>query len=354
MSARSKGPRLGDYFMGRRRTSHTFLDEIDAVIDWLPIQAFLTKKLKRKANAVGNPAYPPLPMFKILLLQRWYNLSDQATEQALLDRLSFIRFTGFSFEDDVPDETTICRFRNGLIRLGLLDKLLEMINGQIEARGLLVREGAVVDASVVESSRRPRKVIDVMPEDRAEGDEGLVSDEPMGRDENQEPTVRVSYSDDEAAAWLRKGRRAHYGYKVHVATDSRDGFLLGGHVTPANKSDTGEFERLLDTASMEPGAYVFADKGYASFTNREALRQRNLKDGTMDKATRSGPLTEFERTRNRLISSVRQLVERAFGTLKRNYGFARSRYVGQDKVEGEFHLLAMAFNIKKAVLLAHS
>ncbi|TVM14512.1 hypothetical protein DPQ33_17510 [Oceanidesulfovibrio indonesiensis] len=79
MSARSKGPRLGGYFMGRRRTSHTFLDEIDAVIDWLPIQAFLTKKLKRKANAVGNPAYPPLPMFKVLLLQHWYNLSDPAT-----------------------------------------------------------------------------------------------------------------------------------------------------------------------------------------------------------------------------------------------------------------------------------
>ncbi|TVM15931.1 hypothetical protein DPQ33_13255, partial [Oceanidesulfovibrio indonesiensis] len=81
MSARSKGPRLGDYFMGRRRTSHTFLDEIDAVIDWLPIQAFLTPKLKRKANSVVTPACPPLPMFQVLLLQRWYNLSDPATEQ---------------------------------------------------------------------------------------------------------------------------------------------------------------------------------------------------------------------------------------------------------------------------------
>ncbi len=105
MSARSKGPRRGDYFMGRRRTKATFLDEINAVIDWKPIQTFLAKKLNRKANAVGNPAYPALPMFKVLLLQRWCNLSDPATEQALLDRLSFIRFTGFSFEDDVPAQS---------------------------------------------------------------------------------------------------------------------------------------------------------------------------------------------------------------------------------------------------------
>lgn len=93
-------------------------------------------------------------MFKILLLQRWYNLSDPGVEQALLDRLSFIRFMEFSIEDDVPDETTICRFCNGLIRLNVLGKLLDMINSQLEAQGLLVREGAVVDASVVESQRR--------------------------------------------------------------------------------------------------------------------------------------------------------------------------------------------------------
>jgi IS5 family transposase len=94
MAIRQKGPRLGDYFVGRRRSKATFLDEINALIDCKPIQAFLNKKLRRKANAIGNPAYPSLPMFKILLLQRWYNLSDPGVEQALLDRLSFIRFAG--------------------------------------------------------------------------------------------------------------------------------------------------------------------------------------------------------------------------------------------------------------------
>lgn len=353
MGARSKGPRLGDYFMGRRRAKSPFLDEIDAVIDWLSIQAILAKKLKRKANAVGNPAYPPLPVFKVLPLQRWCNLSDPATEQALLDRLSFIRFTGFSFEDDVPDETTIRRFRNGLIRLGLLDKLLERINGRIEARGLLVREGAVVDASVVESSRRPRKVIDVMPEDRAEDDEGLVSEEPMERDTNQEPTVRVSYSDDEAAAWLRKGAGPIMDTQSMSPRTAVMDFCSAG-TSPPQTSRTPASSSACWIRLRWRLARMCSPTRAMRVTNREALRQRNLKDGTMDKATRSGPLTEFERTRNRLISSVRQLVERAFGTLKRGYGFMGSRYVGLDKIEGEFHLLAMAFNIKKAVLLAHS
>lgn len=346
MAIRQKAPRLGDYFLGYRRTKTTFLDEIDEIIDWLPVKAFLCKKIRRKANAVGNPAYPPLAMFKILLLQRWYNLSDPGVEQALLDRLSFIRFTGFSIEDDVPDETTICRFRNGLIELNVFDKLLDRLNRQLEAKGLLVREGAVVDASVVESQRRPRKVIDVLPEDRAEDEAEDTPEQENG--ESEEPSAKVSYSDDEEAAWLRKGRRAYYGYKIHVATDSRDGFLLAGHVTPANRSDTKEFERVVDAVPLAPGAGVYADKGYCSGANRDFLLDRELEDWTMDKAPRGGRLTDFEKARNRSISSVRQIVERAFGSLKRGYGFARARYIGREKVEAEFRLIAMAFNLKKA------
>ena len=340
-----KGPRLGDFFLSKRKTKTTFLDEIDAIIDWRPIQAFLDKKLKRKANAIGSPAYPSLAMFKVLLLQRWYNLSDPATEQALLDRISFIRFTGFSIEDDAPDETTICRFRNGLIKLNILDKLLDMINEQLEARKLLVREGSVVDASVVESSRRPRKVIDVMPQDR---EEDRASDDPGSGDE---PSAKASYSDDEDAAWLRKGSRSYYGYKIHIVTDARDGFVLNGHATPANRSDTGEFTRLVRDSRPRKGATIFADKGYCSGANRDLLRSCGLEDGTMDKTPRGGRLTDFEKQRNRAISSVRQIVERAFGTLKRGYGLARARYLGLQKMEAEFRLAAMAFNIRKAVLL---
>jgi len=190
----SKKPGIADYVAAHRKHKDCFLDEIDRLIDWKPLEKVLRNKLKRVANAVGNPAYPPLLMFKILLLQRWYNLSDMAVEETLCDRLSFVRFVGLSLDhDEVPDATTICRFRQSLVERNILKRLLDKLNHQLERRGLLVREGAIVDASVVSSARRPLKVFDVLPEDREE-------------DSGDAPDVTISYSDDADAAWLRKGQ----------------------------------------------------------------------------------------------------------------------------------------------------
>ena len=336
----SSKPGIADYVVARRKRKECFLDEIDRLIDWNPLEKLLRKTLKRVVNAVGNPAYPPLPMFKILLLQRWYNLSDAAVEEALYDRLSFVRFVGLSLDhDEVPDATTICRFRQSLVERNVQKRLLDKLNHQLQRRGLLVREGAIVDASVVSSARRPLKVLDVLPQDRQEDNED-------GTD------VTISYSDDIEAAWLRKGNRAYYGYKIHAATDTRDGFVLGGHATPANRSDTEEFVAVLDAVDAKVGESIFADKGYSSQLNRYVLQVRGLADGIMHKAARNRELTHWEKIANRQISSVRAKVERAFGTLKRGYGFHRARYLGRAKVELEFLLNAMAFNLKKAVLKA--
>ncbi|WP_051271542.1 transposase [Fundidesulfovibrio putealis] len=208
------------------------------------------------------------------------------------------------------------------------------MNHQLERGGVLVREGAIVDASVVSLARRPTKTLDLLPQDRKKS-EG-------------EPDVTVTYSDDADAAWLRKGNKAYYGYKMHVATDSRDGFVLGGHVTPANHSDVKELPRLLQDVPLPPGGVVFADKGYSSQANREQLVRNGFCDGIMSKAHLGLPLSRVERRVNLLISSVRAKVERAFGTFKRNYyHLFRARYLGQDKVALELHLVAMAFNLKK-------
>lgn len=218
----SPRPNLTDYFADRRRRKRpTFLDDIQKVIDWHPLEKFLRRKLRRSKDAVGNPAYSPLLMFKILLLQRWYTLSDEALETALYDRISFARFAGLSLEGEVPDATTICRFRSSLAERNLLTKLLGLLNKQLEAKDVLVRKGAIVDATVVASARRPIKTIDIMPEDREEGEDDAGV------------KAVISYSDDTEAAWLRKGKKCYFGDKVHAATESRDGFILGGHVTPA-------------------------------------------------------------------------------------------------------------------------
>jgi len=334
---------FADYIIEQRGHANTFLDRIDALIDWKRIDRVLGKHYRKTAGADGRPAYPALPMFKLLLLQRWYGLSDPGLEEAVKDRISFIRFSGFSMSSALPDHSTICRFRNALLEHNLFERLFEEINRQLEERGILVKEsnGAILDATIVESSRRPRKVIEVMAEDRQE-----VTHKP--------PSPVISYSDDPDATWVKKGKKPYYGYKAHIAVDTGNGFILGGHVTPAHVADTTEFDRLLTEANLSPDAPVLADKGYSSMKNRTTLKERSYIDGIMHKAARGKPLTFVQRLMNRLISSVRYRVEQGIGTLKRGYGFSRMRYTGLTKGNMEFILTAITFNLKKAALMVRT
>jgi IS5 family transposase len=340
LSNRFDKPGVGflDLAVSHLKKARTFLDEVELVIDWLPVEKLLKKKLRRHKDAVGNPAYPPLAMFKVLLLQRWYNLSDQGMDDALADRISFRRFTGMSFDYDTPDSTTICRFRNHLLERGMDVKLFNMLGEQLEKHGLIVKQGAIVDASIVTSSRRPRKIQII---EEGQGQEG----------EEQDIEVITRYSDDPDAAWTIKAGKPFYGYKVHAATDAGHGFIIGGHVTPANKSDTKELKDIVEESGISEGAMVFADKGYASTENRCDLEEGRITDGIMYKAARGRELTEPQKIMNRVISGLRFIVERAFGTLKKDYGFDRTRYIGCAKVKLEFMLDAMAFNLKKAALM---
>lgn len=311
------------------RGKNTKLDEINSMIDWVPAEKEIKKHLRRTENAVGKPAYPGIVMFKTLVLQRMYNLSDHEMAEQLDDRMSFIHFCGFDEIGSTPDASTICRFRNELLGCGLCEKLFNLILGQLAKRGTF-KAGISVDATVVESSRRPRTTLEVIPEDRREPDE---------------PEVTISHSDDTEAAWLKKGKKSSYGYKVHMAADAETGLVISGHVTPANKSDMKGLSGVLDRLPEGTEGRCYADKGYASEDNRLLIKKHGLKDGIMSKAARNKPLTFWERIRNRCISPIRCGIERIFGTFKRSLGFGRSRYVGQAKVEQEFFIVALAYNL---------
>ncbi len=338
MSNRFERPSPGflDLAVSQLKKAQTFLNDVDGLINWRPIEKELRKKLGGNTDATGNPAYPSLAMFKVLLLQRWWNLSDRGMDDALADRISFRIFTGMSFGYDTPDSATICRFRNRLMELGLDQKLFDLLNQQLTGHELIVKQGVIVDASIVESSRRPRKKQTIEEVEAAEADE-------------PEYAVTTEYSDDSEAKWTVKAGKPYYGYKLHAATDAGRGFILGGHITPANRADTREFMKVLDESKAIKGSMVFADKGYASFDNRSKLDKKRITDGIMYKAAKGRPLTGPEKLMNRVISGLRGKVERAFGTLKRDYGFQRTRYLGIAKVQTEFLLNAMAFNLKKAV-----
>lgn len=342
MAVKTQFNSMADVEVEHRGIKRTFLDDLVELIQWKPIERILAKSYKKTKNAVGNSAYPALPMFKVLLVQRLYNLSDPAMEEALYDRISFTRFCGFSLSSDLPDHSTICRFRQELLKTNAYERLFNEINRQLASRDLLIKEGVIVDATVVQSSRRPRKTEEEVVTDREEEDGKAVTEE------------MTFYSADHEARFLKKRNKLYYGYKAHVAVEDKHGFIIGGHLTSANVSDMNQLEDVLTESGIEKGMPVFTDKGYASQGNRKIIKQFQAKDRIMKKAARNRELSKKESLFNKLISKIRYKVERSFGSLKKHLGFDRLRYIGKEKAQMEFFLVSMCHNLKKGVYLSRA
>ncbi len=297
--------------MGRVPEGH-FLKKIDSQIDWRPFEKLL-EPLYHPTQ--GRPSHPPLVMFKALLLQQWYGLSDPGLEEAICDRLSFQRFLGLSLQDPVPDETRICRFRNMLAQADLGERLFSLLAEQLDARGLIVRRGSLIDATLVKSQAHPPRKGEVSP--------------------------------DPEADWTRRGKDGHFGYKVHLSVDQGSGLLRHLALTAASVSESHLFEEMV----IGDEAAVFADGAYAKDARKMALRSRGVFCGIINRAWRYRTVTSRQKRRNRFFSRVRGAVERVIGTLKRHYGMDRCRYLGQVRNRGHFWLVGICYNLKKMLVL---
>jgi IS5 family transposase len=263
-------------------------------------------------------------MFKALLLQSWYGLSDPGLEKQLARDLMFRRFINLGLSEGVPDHSTIWRFRNTLTKQGLLDTLLLEVNQQLSAKGLYIKAGevSIVDATVIEAKQsRPRK----------------------GKDGENTQDSEAGYNVKVAA----NGKKTStYGYKAHVNVDE-DGFIKAVDYTPGNEHDSQSLEKLL-TGTEEQ---VYADKAYASAGHDKLLAKRNTGNRILHKAKRNQPLSDPQKYQNRQWSSVRSTVERVFGVLKQHYCLAKARYLGLKRNQTRFMLAAMAYNIKRGVTI---
>lgn len=308
------------------------------VIDWekfrIKLKGFYRHEIEDRG---GQRPYDVLKMFKAMVLGQWHSLSDPELEHSLRVRVDFILFCGFEMSEAVPDETTLCRFRNQLVKLGLLEELFEMINGQLESCGLKVQKscGAVVDATVIESAARPRKVVEVEAAVDRQEEETRPSEEYALVEESKDPDAR----------WLKKGKKCYFGYKGFIRTDHHEGYIEKVMVTPAHEAEVNQFQDLM---GEDVGRRIYADKAYSSQANRQKLRQRRMRDGIMQKAVRGTPLNLRQKFRNKLISSRRFIIEQAFGTLKRKFKMARASYFTTQKVAAQLLLKAICFNLLKA------
>jgi transposase, IS5 family len=299
------------------------LDRLLVLVKWYRFEKILAKL--RDERQAGRPAYEPLLMFKALLLQSLYGLSDAELEDAVQDRLSFRRFVGLSLDEAVPDHSTFCRFRNMLIEATLLDVLFGELDKQLDAAGMILRRGTMLDATVIETAA-PRP--------------------PYGDNQTK---GGVKPADPDAAFVVRQGKRgAHYGYKAHVAVDQGSGLIRKVITTPANVNDTTPADRLICGDERA----VLADAAYHTHAREAALKRQGIKCRLMRRPNKYHKLSPRLQRLNNLISRQRSAVETTFATLKRRMGLVLIKYHGLVKAEGQVTLAAMAFNMRRWATLA--
>lgn len=309
---------FGDGWVSPRLGQNAMLERLATEVQWYRFEKLLAKL---KPQGAGRPPFAPLMMLKALLLQQWWGLSDAELEEAINDRVSFRRFMGLTLEAAAPDHTTLCRFRNRLVQEGLSEAVFAEFSRQLEKRGLVLKRGTMVDASLMETPFRP-----------------------PSRD-GKRPAA-----DPDAAMTARKGRSGTlYGYKMHAGVDQDSRLIRRIKLTPANVNDTVPADEMICWDEQA----VYADKGYAKRDRSRALRARGIKARIMHKSWGGGPpLTAWQKRHNRLISSIRAAVEGVFATLKRWYGLHRVRYKGLARNSAHLFLVGTAYNMRRTLQIA--
>lgn len=308
---------FGDLELSRRPgRMPSWFAELDRVVDWSAVRAALAPLRCRER---GRPGHPPLMLFKALLLQSWYGLSFEALEEMLGDRLSFQRFCGLRVGDPVPDHMALWRFHRALQESGLDGRLFALVQGWLDAHGLIVRSGTLIDASIIQGGAA-RPAWGTAPEAAVDPD----------------------------ARHARKGRASVYGYKLHVAVDQGSGLIRALAVTPANVNDC----IVGPTLVQGDEAAVLADQGYCSAAMRARIAATRAEDLVMRRPNRHHPrLPPAALDRNRRIARLRAPVERVFAALKGTLGLARTRCRGLAANTTTLCLACLTLNLRRACSL---
>ena len=318
------------------------MEKLDNAIDWSRVDAILTNHYTVGTSDEGARAYPPLLLFKCLLLQKWFHIdSDPELENQINDRLSFKKFLGLSFSKPSPDHSTFSRFRARLSKKAM-DQINSEILRQFESQGLTINEGIAVDARLVKSASRPISN-NKIKETR------VKHNTPEGKlDKNGKP---LKFHRDLDSDWGVQKDRPHYGLKEHASVDTNHGFVLATTMTPASVNDTNylPYCTVYSRHTKQPIEKVFADKGYAGKPNRDFLSLNKIADGIMRKNSTTAKLTDYEIDRNKSISKVRYIVEQYFGISHLHDGAKRARFtdITKNKFDGWYR--QAAYNIARGL-----
>ena len=315
------------------------LQRLNQLIPWEEFRKILIQIRMENEVKGGRPPYDEILMFKCVILQSLYNLSDEELEYQILDRLSFMEFLGLNIASDVPDHNTIWRFRELLKKHDLTKRLFDLFDTYICRHGFYIRKGLMTDATFIDAPKQQNT-----PEENAAIKEGETP-ESFDKKSPQEWTHK-----DVDARWAKKGDERHYGYKDHVTADTEHKFIREYLVTPASVYDGTPFLSIIPDRAMGEQS-VYADSAYGSSENLAELDFRGFIQEICEKGYKGHPLTEEQKKENNRKSKIRCRVEHIFGDMTNRMKTLSVRTIGLARAEVKIGLMNLAYNMRRYLTL---
>ena len=309
------------------------------IIDWegfRPILEKVTGYDTKDWSKGGRPPFDPVFMFKVLVLQKFHGLSDEATEQQIGDRLSFMSFLDLRLGDEIPDANTIWDFKELIEKDGREGglRLFEAFHATLSGEGLIAKEGSIVDASFVDAPRQ---------RNTREQNQKIKDGE---RPEEFDPTTPKGRQKDCDARWTKKNAESHYGYKNHAKVDAKSKLIDKHKTTPAQVHDSQVFQDLVDKSDKA----VLADSAYHSEEHEDYLIECEAEEFLMRKAYRNKPLSDADQKFNKGVSRIRVRVEHVFWRMKQ-LGMDLVRSIGLKRAGQHNSLSNMVYNMDRYAFL---
>jgi transposase, IS5 family len=339
---------LGFFDLSRRYEGLDVKDDplvaIAAMVPWESLRPKLKASLitgglrasdvARKSPA-GRKPWDEVVIFKALVLQALYNLSDDQAEYQLRDRLSFMRFLGLGLEDAVPDAKTLWLYREALAKAGAVEELFDLFDGFLKDKGYLAMGGQIIDATIVSAPKQHNS--------REENETVKEGETP----EDWKSKPAKNRQKDKDARWTKKHERSYFGYKNHIGVDRRHKFVRRYVVSDASVHDSQKFEDVLEQQPSD----VWADSAYRSQQIEEKLGRRGLKSRIHRRAYRNRKLSEAQKAANTTRSKVRARVEHVFGDQKNAMGAEIVRTIGIVRARCKIGMTDLVYNMRRFIFL---
>jgi IS5 family transposase len=309
------------------------LEKLNRNINWEALRKILTKVFKKAAKGPGGrPPFDYVMMFKILILQKLYNMADDKTEYQINDRLSFQRFLGLQLCDTVPDAKTIWHFREVLNNANKLDTIFDNFVTELEEKGIITRSGSIVDATFVDVPRQRNT--------REENETIKDGKTPEEWEEDEKRHKRAQKDVD--ARWATKNKETHYGYKNHIKIDKKSKIIIKYRATSAEVHDSQELANLIEP---EKDKRLYGDSAYTGEEVQSCISE-TIVNRIHEKGYRNNPLTKTQQRNNTAKSRIRVRVEHVFGAIN-HFGGITIRTIGIARAEFQIGLMNLAYNLTR-------